>query len=1046
MSREAPVGPRDLAHGPCGCAGHGHLVEFYETEEFLVETVSGFIGHALHSADAAIVVATAAHRDAFVAALQAAGLDVPAAIAEGRYLAFDAEELLATFMVDGEPDAERFAETIGEVIGRASAGGRRVRIYGEMVALLWDAGDVLSAIALEDLWNDLAAEREFALLCAYPMRAFDDEASAEAFKRICEQHTTVIPAEGYSRLDGADQQQRAVAALQQEAAGLRGGISRLHAERALTADPLEAAAGQHTSTRDQAAADRDRAAAARDQTASDRDQSQADADQRTSNRDLAAADRGRAAAARDQRASDRDRAAADRKEAAADRAAATHDRDKVAFEDEVRRRIAERVERERALLTLAEELAGAGSWESDLRAGSLTWSRGMYRLCGRQPGARALTPKDATLGVHPDDRARVALELEPMNATDDDLHSAYRITRPDGKVRHVETDARVEHDSDGVAVRIVGVSLDVTERREIEVARDEAERRLREREQMLSEAEERFRGAFESAPIGMALIGLDGTLLQVNGVLCDITGYPRAQLQTLELQALSHPKDGRNDAEALVSMTRGKLERYSVEKRFLRPDHSDVWVQLQVTLLRDRQGRPVRFIAQVQDISGRHTYEQQLRQMADHDPLTGLLNRRSFEQAIERQLALARRYKTTGVLLFIDLDDFKYVNDSLGHAAGDKLIVLVAGALAAALRDTDIIARLGGDEFAVLLPQADPARAEAVAEKLLQCIAGIPVPVSASTNSKLTASCGIAILDERFATADDVLVAADLTMYDAKESGKNRCLTYSRDELSQPRIKARMTWIDRIKHALADEGAGFVLHAQPILDLQHGRITQHELLVRMLADDGELIMPGTFLYIAERFDLIQELDRVVIGRAIHQLAEPLGSPLSRIAVNVSSKSLADPALPDFIAATIADAGVDPSRVCFEITETAAISNIPLAQEFGARLGKIGCELALDDFGAGFGSFYYLKHLPFDYLKIDGEFITNCLNNRSDQLVIEALVNIAHGLGKRTVAEFVGDEPTLRYLRAHGVDLAQGYHIGRPQARPAESVAATIASA
>jgi EAL domain-containing protein (putative c-di-GMP-specific phosphodiesterase class I) len=276
-------------------------------------------------------------------------------------------------------------------------------------------------------------------------------------------------------------------------------------------------------------------------------------------------------------------------------------------------------------------------------------------------------------------------------------------------------------------------------------------------------------------------------------------------------------------------------------------------------------------------------------------------------------------------------------------------------------------------------------------------------------------------------------------MYDAKEAGKNRSRSYRDDEHHQPRIKARMTWIDRIKRALADDGAGLVLHAQTIHDVKNGHVAQHELLVRMLGGNGELIMPGRFLYIAERFDLIKQLDRIVIARAIAALADPARTELARIAVNVSGKSLSDPALPDFIQATLAAAAVDPSRVCFEITETAAISNIPLAQRFGERLGQIGCEFALDDFGAGFGSFYYLKHLAFDYLKIDGEFITNCLSNRSDQLVIDALVGITHGLGKRIVAEFVEDEPTLRYLRDHGVDLAQGYHLGRPQALPSAGV-------
>ncbi|MBA3745887.1 MAG: diguanylate cyclase [Solirubrobacterales bacterium] len=547
------------------------------------------------------------------------------------------------------------------------------------------------------------------------------------------------------------------------------------------------------------------------------------------------------------------------------------------FEDEVRRRTNERVEHERAMLTQAEELAGAGSWERDLRTGELTWSQGMRRIRGRTPDAVSHDLDHALADVHPDDRARVARELDPDRPGPDDLRSAYRIVRPDGSVRHLDTRARVQRDREGAAVRVVGTSVDVSERREIEVAREQAESDLREREQMLSEAEERFRGAFENAPIGMALIGLRGRLLQVNGELCEITGYDRVELEQLDIEALSHHEDARATSEALVRMTLRQQERHSVEHRLVRADRSTVWVQLLITLLRDRDDQPVRFIAQVQDISARRKFEQQLRDMANHDPLTGLLNRRSFERALEQQLAHARRYKTGGALLFIDLDDFKYVNDSLGHAAGDKLITLVAGALTDELRETDVLARLGGDEFAVLLPHTDAVSASLVADKLLRRVAELEVSMNGHGSARLTASSGSAMLDEQqFTTADDALVAADLAMYDAKETGKNRSLSYRTDEHYEPQIRARMTWIDRIKVALADDGAGFVLHAQPILDIQRGEVVRHELLVRMLADDGELIMPAMFLYIAERFDLIQELDRLVITRAAHALGN--GSP------------------------------------------------------------------------------------------------------------------------------------------------------------------------
>jgi hypothetical protein len=228
-ARSAERPPPALQCG--GAAGHEHLVEFYDSEEFLVGTVSGFVGPALNDGDAAVVVATADHRRAFEAALGRSGVDVAAAVGRGRYLSFDAAELLESFMIDGAPDPGRFADAAGRLIERAGAGGRRVRIYGEMVAVLRDAGDIVSSLALEDLWNDLAATQDFMLLCAYPMRSFENSASGPAFQRICDQHSTVIPSEDYTLLGGADAQQRAVANLQQQTAALRADVALLRAEQ-----------------------------------------------------------------------------------------------------------------------------------------------------------------------------------------------------------------------------------------------------------------------------------------------------------------------------------------------------------------------------------------------------------------------------------------------------------------------------------------------------------------------------------------------------------------------------------------------------------------------------------------------------------------------------------------------------------------------------------------------------------------------------------------------------------------------------------------------
>jgi EAL domain-containing protein (putative c-di-GMP-specific phosphodiesterase class I) len=276
-----------------------------------------------------------------------------------------------------------------------------------------------------------------------------------------------------------------------------------------------------------------------------------------------------------------------------------------------------------------------------------------------------------------------------------------------------------------------------------------------------------------------------------------------------------------------------------------------------------------------------------------------------------------------------------------------------------------------------------------------------------------------------------MLVSADLAMYDAKEDGRNRwAMSSIGDARDRRRTRSRVSWVERIERAL--EGDDFELFAQPIVDLRSGSTSQYELLLRMRESDGALTLPGDFLAVAERLDLIQGIDRWVTTRAIDLLADHQrgGRDLS-IEINLSGRSLNDPGLLDLISHRIDSSGVDPHGLIFEVTETAAVSDIAAARNLAHSLADIGCRFALDDFGAGFGSFYYLKYLPFDFLKIDGEFVSNCTSNDTDKTIIRALVNVARQLGKQTIAEFTGDAATLRFLRKEGVDHAQGYHVGRP---------------
>jgi diguanylate cyclase (GGDEF)-like protein/PAS domain S-box-containing protein len=620
--------------------------------------------------------------------------------------------------------------------------------------------------------------------------------------------------------------------------------------------------------------------------------------------------------------------------------------------------------------------------------------------------------------VHPEDVAGVTAVLGQPGEAGGPVSLTHRMRRPGEPPVWVETRVRVVRDrSTGEVVESHATVRDVGERMQSQAA--------------LAEAEERFRSAFEEAPIGMALTSPDFRFLRVNRALCHITGYAPQQLEGLPVASITHPDDLKADWEARGAMLEGELSSHRAERRYLHASGSAVWVAVNSTLVRNADGKPLHFLSQMQDVTERRRHEAELRHMADHDPLTGLLNRRSFERELERHVAYVERYGPKGAAIVLDLDHFKTINDTLGHSAGDELIVRVAHALRSRLRESDVLARLGGDEFAILLPEATPEEADAVSGAVLDAVRTLAVPTATGRTRTVTASLGVALFDSSGKlTGEDVLVNADLAMYDAKESGRDQLSSYDAPERPETRIEARISWADMIRDALAEDA--FVLHAQPIVDLSTGEATQYELLLRMRGADGELIPPSAFLPVAERFDLMTAIDRWVVARAIRMVDTELRAGRRLIVeVNISGRSAGDPELLELIERELQASEVCPSQIIFEITETIAVSNIPRAQHFAARLADLGCRFALDDFGAGFGSFYYLKHLPFDILKIDGEFVRHSAADPTDQLVIQAVVDIARGLGKRTVAEHVGDSETAALLQRMGVDHAQGFHLGEP---------------
>jgi diguanylate cyclase (GGDEF)-like protein/PAS domain S-box-containing protein len=559
---------------------------------------------------------------------------------------------------------------------------------------------------------------------------------------------------------------------------------------------------------------------------------------------------------------------------------------------------------------------------------------------------------------------------------------------------------------------------------------DAARRTLLAEVGRLRESEARYEGAFEGAPVGMALMAPDGKLVQVNGSLADLLGCDRGELVGRPLPNLTHPDDLGIDAAEVLALLRGEVRGYEIEKRLLHADGHAVWALVSCSLLRDEHGQPRHFVVHVEDIGERKRFEGRLQYLADHDPLTGLANRRHFERELTQHLRHRSRYGGEGAVLLLDLDNFKDVNDTLGHGTGDELIRAVASVLNERLRETDLLARLGGDEFAILLPEAGGAEADNVARSLIDAVHGARLVVAEGRRIGASTSVGIRVLPPGVElTAEDVVADADLAMYEAKEAGRNRAVHFHPGGDFQARSRERLRWLERLRHAIDEDG--FTLVCQPILDLSDDTVSQHELLVRMVEGD-ELVPPREFLEVAERFGLVRAIDRWVVKASVRAVAanrldgvEPL------VEVNLSGESLTDPDLPGLIERELARHGVSPQSVIFEVTETALIANMEQAKAFVERIGALGCGFALDDFGAGFGSFSYLKHLPVDYLKIDGEFIRRLPYSRTDQLIVEGVVTTARGLGKRTIAEFVGDEETLDRLRELGVDYAQGYHVGRP---------------
>jgi len=465
------------------------------------------------------------------------------------------------------------------------------------------------------------------------------------------------------------------------------------------------------------------------------------------------------------------------------------------------------------------------------------------------------------------------------------------------------------------------------------------------------------------------------------------------------------------------------------------------------------EGRREGSVVAFRDISARRALEEELRWQASHDALTKLHNRAWFETQLEQEITRLKHTDQASLLLFLDLDRFKYINDTAGHTAGDQLLIEIGRRLSARLRASDHIARMGGDEYAVILRNVGTADAAQIADEFRKALGALPF-VYGGKSYRVGTSIGVARLDQHTASRSDAMAAADVALHLAKRNGRNQIHVFSPDTDQRARMDMELGWSARLESALKNDG--FALCFQPILPLaqldyerlpeQHGALwtrylRQHgqqqrmfyEILIRMRAADGSLVAPNAFLPAAERFSMVADIDRWVIRHAFQALREhnrneaPIG-----LSINLAAQSLAHGNLGGFITDCLVEFDVDPRAVIFEITEAGALNHLDAVRHLIAELKPFGCRFALDDFGIGFSSFAHLKHLDVDFLKIDGSFIRDLLNDPVDLAVISAITNIAHSIGKIAVAEHVDRPEILRALHACGVDQAQGFYIGKPQ--------------
>jgi len=694
--------------------------------------------------------------------------------------------------------------------------------------------------------------------------------------------------------------------------------------------------------------------------------------------------------------------------------------------DITERRQAEQEAREsRQRLELAQKAAHYISWEWQIADDSLSLIGDVAEVFGIPQEMVGSTGTDFIAHVHPEDRERFSALTREAITGSGDLNCEIRVVSPAGEVRWLGERARVVRDDSGWALRLVGVATDITERKRAEEA--------------LHQETERAQVTLASIGDGVIRTDAEGRIDLLNPVAERLTGWTLEAAMGRPIGEVFQVVDESSRkplmspvADCLEGGDGGELPGYSL---LVGRDGAEHAIQDSAAPIRDREGRVTGAVLVFKDVSELRGLEREMSYLATHDPLTGLINRSEFESRLHRCLRTARENAEEHALCYLDLDEFKVVNDTCGHVAGDEMLRQVAALLQATVLPGDTLARLGGDEFGVLLENAPATEARDLAERMRAALADFRF-LWQETIFEPGVSIGLVPIHGASGDLAQVLSAADAACYVAKEGGGNRMHEYQPDDRALAERYGEMQWIHRIHKAFEDHR--FRLYRQFIRPLRGAASGPPlvEILLRLVDEDGELVLPGEFIPAAERYHLIRSIDRWVVATAFDTLAERWRSAddgdATCYCLNLSGQSLGEETFLDHVVARLEASGIDPARICFEITETAAVGHLARAVRFISVLRGLGCRFVLDDFGSGLSSFAYLKNLRVDFLKIAGDFVRGMADKKIERALVASIHEIGHVMKIRTIAEEVETPATLAAVEELGIDYAQGYLIGRPE--------------